>query len=149
MAIVITLAVVGGLLALDRTVLHIYYQDDSEPIPTRTPRPTATPDTPLLTADEVAGLVRDSPLAEPLDLGVNGVVRTVGELAFVTCDVSPEVAEGMMGIARFSATYDGNGRWLVDAPCLTFPIGGGQSTSIPVNAGRWSYLEQTGQIIRR
>jgi len=38
-AILVTLAVVGGFLALDRTVLHYYTESG---VPAHTPRPTAT-----------------------------------------------------------------------------------------------------------
>lgn len=45
-AVLITLAVVGGFLALDRTVLHVYYNDDAVVV-------VPTPPTPVgLTATE-------------------------------------------------------------------------------------------------
>ena len=59
-AVLVALAVVSGFLALDKTVLHLYYPEDSEPTPTKTPRPAPTATiVPQLTASEAVQLAEN------------------------------------------------------------------------------------------
>ncbi|MCH8066056.1 MAG: hypothetical protein IIC90_09565 [Chloroflexi bacterium] len=85
MAIVVTLAVVGGFMALDKTVLHVYSPEDSQSglvAPAPTPIPTQTG--PSRTAEEVDIAVEEQEvlfceLAEfDLDFVARGLTRWDG-----------------------------------------------------------------------
>ena len=159
--------VLSGLLAIALAVAAVFaiwpavgdapWEAQSVMEPTATPiapttAPSATPQ-PKYTKEEVIGIVKGSrnrlTASQPY-------ASNAGEEADWLCGQQAGAILGSdyWGYAEFQARYEGGGRWLVGATCVSVPQAGGlpsplTSNGAALSAGSWSFLEDGHEVIPR